>query len=355
MNNPTLEIVVGAQYGSEAKGHVTQRLAERAGVWGRYPHIIRVAGPNAGHTGYDSTGRAWALRQMPIGSVIDGMATIGIAAGSEIDPIVLISEIDALKDAGLLNEKVVWISEEATIIEDRHKEAEGGLVGSIGSTGKGIGAARADRLVRGADRLRDATGLSLELERRGVFIAPARWNPRSMIHNNQHVIVEGTQGFGLGLRAGHYPQCTSSDCRAIDFLSMAGLNPWEFDDTTIWAVARVFPIRVAGNSGPLKEETSWEALGLPEERTTVTKKIRRVGGEDWDLVREAVEANGSSNVKLALTMLDQKFPALRDVDIMGLAESELGYQVDDYLKSIQGKVGVPIGLVTTGPNTGSFL
>lgn len=360
MNNPTLEVVVGGQYGSEAKGHVTQRLAERALAAGRYPHIIRVAGPNAGHTGYDAKGKAWALRQVPIGSVIDGMATLGIAAGSEIDPPVLIDELDRLGRASLLKDKVVWISEEATIIEDRHKIEETGLIGAIGSTGKGIGAARADRLRRGAMQLKMDQTLIAELESRGVFVAPSRFNPRSMCHSNQSLIIEGTQGFGLGLRAGHYPQVTSSDCRAIDFLAMAGVNPWEFDRTTVWVVARVYPIRVAGNSGPLKDETSWEELGLPQERTTVTKKVRRVGGEDWNLVRDAVEANGPVNVQLALTMLDQKFPQLAnralflgDADVQAYPTE--WKDVKEYLRHVQTETGSRIGLVTTGPNTGVFL
>lgn len=361
MSNPTLEVVVGAQFGSEAKGHVTQRLAERASAWGRYPHVIRVAGPNAGHTGYDASGTPWALRQVPVASVIPSPATLGIAAGSEIDLPVLLEEIDTLTAAGLMQDKILWVSSEATMISQIHKTREiasaGGmnLIDKIGSTGKGIGAARADRLMRQAVRLVDDENAVKELTDRKVIIAPSRFNPRSMTHNNQHLIVEGTQGFGLGLRAGHYPQCTSSDCRAIDFLSMAGLNPWEFDDITVWAVARVYPIRVAGNSGPLKDETTWEELGLPEERTTVTKKVRRVGGEDWDLVRDAVEANGKSNVKVALTMLDQKFTDLRDVNIMALPDGNLSYEVDEYLRYVSQHVGVPIGLVTTGPNTATFL
>lgn len=375
MSNPTLEIVVGAQYGSEAKGHVTQRLAERAAAWGRYPHIVRVAGPNAGHTGYDKTGVPWALRQVPVASVISSPATLGIAAGSEIDLPVLLDEIDKLTFAGLMQDKILWVSSEATMINQIHKAQEMGdatfkvggvnvsagedLIAKIGSTGKGIGAARADRLMRQAVRLLDDENAIKELTARNVIIAPSRFNIRSMCHNNQHLIVEGTQGFGLGLRAGHYPQVTSSDCRAIDFLSMAGLNPWEFDDVTIWAVARVYPIRVAGNSGPLKDETSWEELGLPEERTTVTKKVRRVGGEDWDLVRDAVEANGKTNVKLALTMLDQKFPEVRDIDPTAPTgiplPVELGRQIDDYLASIRQQVGVRIGMITTGPNTAAFI
>lgn len=349
-NMRTLQVVVGGQFGSEAKGHVVQRLTERALLQGGGVQVIRVAGPNAGHTGYDRHGTAWALRQVPVAAVVDGPITLGICAGSEIDPPVLIDELERLQNAGLLANKVVWIDEEATIIDDLHKQAEGAvdLVGKIGSTGKGIGAARAERLMRNASRLADCPELMDDLSVRFNVIIGRVMAPAFM---GQHTIIEGTQGYGLGLHAGHYPQCTSSDCRAGDFMAMAGVHAWDFGDVEVWVVARIFPIRVAGNSGPLKDETTWEALGLPAERTTVTKKIRRVGLEDWDLVRNAVIANGSApTVRLAVTMLDQKIPSMRD-RIVTTDDNE----VMDYLRYIEREVGAEVRLATTGPNTATFI
>lgn len=369
----TLAVVVGAQFGSEAKGHVTQRLTERALMMGGVVQVVRVAGPNAGHTGYDRTGRAWALRQVPVAAVVDGAVVLGIAAGSEIDPDVLIDEIESLKDAGLLAGKTLWVHAEATLIDNEHKEVEAGglalgaggrrllnedeaegddLVKKIGSTGKGIGAARADRLLRGAKRLIDEPGLVKALQDLDVLVTPMTGTANVATHT----IVEGTQGYGLGLHAGFYPQCTSSDCRASDFMAMAGVHAWEFDEVEVWAVARVYPIRVAGNSGPLKGETSWEELNLPEERTTVTKKVRRVGAEDWDLVAGAVIANGGSPVvRVALTMLDQKFPDLRDRQISNGLDPSLAENVTDYLSAVQSAINAPIKMITTGPNTATWM
>jgi len=346
----TLQVVVGAQFGSEAKGHVVQRLAERALLLGGGVQVIRVAGPNAGHTGYDAHGNPWALRQVPVAAVVDGPITLGIAAGSEIDPPVLIDELDRLQKAGLLENKVVWIHEEATIIEPQHAEEEsaGSMSKKIGSTGKGIGAARAHRIWRNAMRLKDNTDLIDELATKYNVIIGKVISPRFMA---VHTIIEGTQGYGLGLHAGFYPQCTSSDCRAVDFMAMAGVHAWEFETVEVWAVARIFPIRVAGNSGPLKDETTWQELGLPEERTTVTKKVRRVGGEDWDLVRDAVIANGGSpTVRLAVTMLDQIMPSMRD-RLVAADDQE----VMDYISLIEAKTDAKVSLVTTGPNTATFI
>lgn len=354
-----LQIVVGGQYGSEAKGHVVQRLTERAQIDNACPQVVRVAGPNAGHTGYDKEGRAWALRQIPVAAVTDGAAVLGIAAGSEIDLPVLLDEYDSLRDAGLMRHKMMWVHGEATIITEHDKAIEAGLPGhanlpkSIGSTGKGIGAARSGRIMREPGRrLIDDPEAVEALHRRGIAIADHQHSVSGGIRSN-HTIIEGTQGYGLGLHAGHYPQCTSSNCRAVDFMAMAGVHSWEFQTTEVWVVARIFPIRVAGNSGPLHGETTWEALGLPDEHTTVTKKVRRVGSPDWELVARAVRANGGApTVRLAVTMMDQMFPELRDVAFHTVEADHDGAYA--YLRDIERTVKAHVGMVTTGPNTASF-
>src|SRR5699024_3380302 len=166
------EVVVGGHFGSEAKGHMVQRLTERRLEENpeSYVEVVRVAGPNAGHTRHDETGKAWAFRQLPVAAVVPGNVVLGIAAGSEIDPEVLLDELTRATNAGLLDDKTVWVSDEATIIEGNHKqlEAEAGLVQRAGSTGKGIGAARADRVMRTAKRLADCPELRNELKHYGV-------------------------------------------------------------------------------------------------------------------------------------------------------------------------------------------
>lgn len=355
-----LEVVVGAQFGSEAKGHVVQRLTERSLQRGGMTQVVRVAGPNAGHTGYDASGQAWPLRAVPVAAVVDGPLVLGVAAGSEVDPDVLLGEFDRLHEAGLMRNKMLWVHGSATVIEPTHIEQESpqgaDLHHKIGSTGKGIGAARSSRIWRKALRVCDSPGLLAELGKRGIPVAD---EDHVVAQRYETTIIEGTQGFGLGLHGAHYPQCTSSDCRAADFMAMAGVHAWEFDEVEVWAVARVFPIRVAGNSGALKGETSWGALGLPEERTTVTKKVRRVGAPDWDLVRAAVRANGGApTVRLAVTMIDQIFPGARDrkVEDLGfMAPEAVGGDLGWFLKDIERQTGASVEMITTGPNCASFL
>jgi adenylosuccinate synthase len=105
---------------------------------------------------------------------------------------------------------------------------------------------------------------------------------------------------------------------------------------------------VAGNSGPLESETSWEELGLEAERTTVTQKIRRVGHFDAALVKAAVEANGGSpTVKIALTMFDYIFPELKNQDGIDILSDEQ-YQ---YITDIENQTNAQVKLVGTGPST----
>lgn len=363
-----IDVVVGAAYGSEGKGHVTAQLVKRRVSEGFGVLNVRIAGPNAGHTVIDIDGNSFALRQIPVGAAIHPKVYLLIAAGSEIDPPVIFDELQRLREAGHPVDRLA-ISAEATIITDVHKETERALVGAIGSTGKGIGAARADRLMRNAPRLKDDEALIHAFVDLGIKIVD-QTDPGSFINGwmdtpRTAIIIEGTQGYGLGLRAGNYPFTTSSDCRAIDFMAMAGVSPWHVKtlQTNVWLVARVFPIRVAGNSGPMKGETSWEDLGLPEERTTVTQKIRRVGEWDSDLVRSALLANGGpqvsprSKVAIILTMVDQMFP-----DVQGFDGSEHlnayyrdninGYnELDKFIKNIESETGGQILGLTTSPST----
>lgn len=309
----TVQVVVGGQYGSEGKGAVVGKLAQEA-MGGGPSMVTRVAGPNAGHSAIDDLGRKWALRHVPAGMVTNRRIHGQIAAGSEVNFEVLRDEIQQLDAAGMKVSDRLWVSHEATVLEPHHidREHDVGLVGRIGSTGKGIGAARQDRLARTARRVMDCDSGMLE----GLNIGELEWRGYATC------IIEGTQGYGLGLRAGFYPQCTSSDCRAIDFLAMAGVSPWDqaVDDVQVWVVYRTFPIRVAGNSGPMVKELDWVELAersgghIKPERTTVTQKIRRVGEWDAGLARVAARENGGTpgaeNVFAAFTFLDYIDPTV---------------------------------------------
>lgn len=344
-----LSVVVGGQYGSEGKGAIAGHLTKPQR---RHVACIRVGGPNAGHTvlgnGPDGPNHPWRLRTIPVAAVTNHEATLIIAAGSEIDYSVLTYEAELLEDYGHPVWKRLIIDPQATILEQRHIDTETSqdLHGKIGSTGKGIGAARADRLMRGA---------SIWAEKpewhRTTPIPTHEYLAALIAETDTHIIIEGTQGYGLGLHAGHYPQCTSNDARAIDFLAMASINPWDpnIEIFRVYVVARVNPIRVAGNSGPLKDETTWENLGLEPELTTVTRKVRRVGAWDPDLVADAVQANGGSHaVRICLTMLDHVVPEVANYS--GPIEL-LPEQAQRWVNKVQVECDARVAMVGTGPRT----
>lgn len=360
----SLDVVVGGQFGSEAKGRVAGALAAKYGESHIRTMGIRVAGPNAGHVVFDA-GRRYAMRQIPV-AFVNPDAMLYIAPGSEVDLEVLKAELNMLEADGYKIRERLLVSPQATIITPANIVHEQGsdLVARLGSTAKGIGAARADRIWRTAPIIKDAEAyLDAEM---GVAVEDHDLN--TMFRNNKSglaVVLEGAQGYGLGLHAGHYPQCTSSDARAIDFLAMAGISPWSLNlfgaydrRFRIHVVVRPNPIRVAGNSGELKGETSWEALGLPQEHTTVTQKVRRVGEFDVDQVRAAVAANGYAHVGIAFSMVDQVIPEVagftRWRDVMNLPDEQFA-KFQAWQKEMNDSIGCEITSLGTGPESTIFL
>ena len=342
----SVDVVVGGQFGSESKGRVAAELVRRRSETSSRPVIsVRVGGPNAGHVAVSDLGESFAMRQIPVGFVVPS-AVLVIAPGSEVDPTVLWDEVHQLEEAGFEIRSRLFISPEATVLTQDHiqQEKDESIASRIGSTAKGIGAARADRIWRTASRVIDEPQLFPGLH----IVDPLNPNLGAA------VVIEGTQGYGLGLHAGHYPQCTSNDARAIDFLAQAGVMPWSAEQFQIHMVIRPNPIRVAGNSGPLTDETSWSDLGLPEERTTVTKKVRRVGAFDAEAVRAAIRGNGASAVRVHLAMADQIVPEL--AGLTGphtIVDSDVLEPIYEILDSFQGLA--PLVALGTGPATTMWL
>tara|TARA_R110002110_G_C13458731_1_gene717942 strand:- start:2145 stop:3206 length:1062 start_codon:yes stop_codon:yes gene_type:complete len=295
-----VSIVVGGQFGSEGKGKASleiARLSNRANI---PTTVVRVGGPNSGHTGFDKAGKKFALRQLPAGC-IDRDVDVVFPAGSYIDVDLLFAEIGELdfpKDR-------ITISPHARLISQEHKdwEAQGELVQSISSTGSGVGAAVMASVARGAKNFQLISLVAGDSEPLQPFLGNTTELLRSKLENSHRVIIEGTQGFGLSLLdGGYWPKATSRSTTASAALAEAGLSPLDVDDITL--VIRSFPIRVAGDSGPLLNEVTWEYVASLTGRraedirefTTVTQKLRRVGEFDAELVRAAIAANRPSRV-----------------------------------------------------------
>jgi adenylosuccinate synthase len=331
-------IVVGGQYGSEGKGKVVALRALRS----KSPLVVRCGGPNSGHTvtiGDLQVG----LRQVPTG-VINPASSLAIAAGCVVDEVVLLRELDLLK----LGPTRVVVDRRAVLIEEADRESERDLVGEIGSTASGTGAALVRRMQR-----RPGVRLAADSERlRGrVRIATVGDVIHEHLDNGGDVIVEGTQGFGLSLlHSKHYPHCTSRDTTAAAFAMEAGLSPRQVDEVVV--VLRTFPIRVGGNSGRLHDEISWEEVqaisGAPEcvpETTTVTGRLRRVARLDLDLVRDAVRYNRPTSLAvMGIDRVDHR--CHRSTTLDGLTT-----QGKSFIQKISDGTDTPVELVGTGFDT----
>lgn len=295
-----ISIVVGGQFGSEGKGKVALEIVRRSG--GRVT-AIRVGGPNSGHTAFDRQGRRWALRQMPA-ACIDRNVDVVFPAGAYLDVDVLMREIAAL-DYPLDR---ITVSPNAQIVTEQHKswESQAALTSSIGSTGSGVGGAVMALVAREAPNfpLKAVHAHDHDLLRPFIRRDDISLTLNTRLALGERVIIEGSQGFGLSLLdGGYWPKATARSTTAAAALAEAGLSPRYVDDITM--VLRSYPIRVAGDSGPLLGETTWEeiarragvALDL-REYTTVTQKLRRVGEFDAALVRRALAANAPHRVVL---------------------------------------------------------
>ncbi len=328
-----ISVVVGGQFGSEGKGKVALEIARRSS---EPVVVVRVGGPNSGHTAYDRAGGRHVLRQLPAGC-IDRDVDVVLPAGSYIDVDVLSSEIEGLD----FPRERIRVSAYARIITEQHKrwEAASRLAGAIGSTGSGVGAAVMASVARGADNFELESFESVDHPGLEPFICDTSDHLRGRLDAGHRVIVEGTQGFGLSLlEGGYWPKATSRSTTAAGALAEAGLSPVDVDDVTM--VIRSFPIRVAGNSGPLVGETTWEDIaektgrdGDLREYTTVTKRLRRVGCFDPILVRRALAANRPT--RLVLNHLDHigdkqdlDNPQSSVVAFVRRIESEIGREVD---------------------------
>jgi adenylosuccinate synthase len=326
-------VVVGGQFGSEGKGKVALELAREQ----QAAAVIRVGGPNSGHTAIDNAQRIWQLRQLPTAALVNDVYCI-LPAGALIDPKVFLAEVSLLQ----LTPERVLIDPNAMVITagDRETEARWDLVRTIGSTGSGTGAAVARRISRTQP---DALASSSPPLAR--FIQPTAPFVSGLLRQGRRVVVEGTQGFGLSVfHTPEYPKATSRDTTAAACLSEAGISPRYVDDVTL--VIRALPIRVAGDSGRLPNETTWEMIAeeasLPRgwhELSTVTGKKRRIGRFDPEIVRRAIEVNKPD--RIVMNHVDLVDPECRRGVLTSRALA--------LTKSIQDQLSMPINWIGHSP------
>lgn len=297
-NRQLVDVLVGGQFGSEGKGHIAAYLARE------YDVLMRVGGPNAGHTVAGPKGK-YVYCQLPSGSA-DTNADILIGPGATLDVPRLLKEIEDCKiDANRL-----YIDPQAMVIEEEDKEEEKRLVEQIGSTGSGSGAAAARRIM-GRLNTEIATKLARDNDELEPYVHSTQDRLRKAFAKGQFVLLEGTQGSGLSLYHGHYPHVTSRDTNVAGCLAEAGIPPGRV--RRVLMVIRPMPIRVQNpdkdrESGPLKHEVTTDeiadAAGLDRkevyktEHSSRTNKPRRIGWFDWERFRVACALNAPTDIVL---------------------------------------------------------
>lgn len=333
----TVDVLVGGQFGSEGKGHIASFLAKE------YDLLVRVGGPNAGHSVFEKPA-PYIHHLLPCGTR-NTSADLIIAPGTTLSLNKLLEEIDQCE----VGPDRLKIDGQAMIITEEDIRAEEDLKRTISSTGQGVGAATARRIMgRGA-----ITRLARDFQELRPFIADTSDALERAYQQNKKILVEGTQGTGLSLYHGSYPHVTSRDTSVAGCLSEAGISPTRLRKVIM--VCRTYPIRVAnakeGTSGPLSQELEWQAIanrsGIPletleaKEVTSTTGRSRRVGSFDWVQLHKAASLNGPTDI--ALTFVDYLDPKNKDARRF----EQLSSETIQFIEEIENVASAPVSLIST--------
>ncbi len=328
-------VIVGAQWGDEGKGKVTDLLAEQADV------VIRFqGGNNAGHT-IVRDGQEFKFHLIPSGILYPGKAC-AIGNGVVIDPRVLTGELDALRSRKI-DVSGLRISANAHLIMPYHVkldtagEAKLGKL-SIGTTRRGIGPCYADKASRLGIRVQDLLDekilrkkIMAAMEPKAPALREFAKDPELDLHamteefltyghrlephitDTAHlcwealdagdtVLFEGAQGTLLDLDHGTYPFVTSSNPVAGAACVGAGVGPADIDE--VWGITKAYTTRVGAGPFPteLTDEIGDQIRERGQERGTTTGRDRRCGWMDLVALRYAVRLNTMS--ALVVTKLD---------------------------------------------------
>lgn len=297
----SITAIVDLQFGSTGKGLIAGYLSEK----NDYDMVISANMPNAGHTYVEASGNKRVHKVLPSGIYSKNLKYIAIGPGAVFDPDRLLLELEGIRRAGI--KAAVIIHPQAGVLLPRHAEAERASLSHISSTMQGSMAALVEKMGRARDGANIASNMPEDVRMRLAdfdcwVISNSNWNGNMWAMRN--ILMEGSQGYSLGLSAGFYPYCTSRDCTVWRLLADCGVQNFD-GKLRVIGTARVHPIRVGntadGNSGPCyndQRELTWEELGQTPETTTVTGRVRRVFTFSNQQIQDAMIANRVDEVFL---------------------------------------------------------
>lgn len=398
MQEAKFNIILDGQHGSSGKGKMSTYLAHKYQV----TNVSSANFPNAGHS-FVHKDYKFVAKAIPTAAGLKKVFGIGmncfISPGSGFDWKRLIQEWD---ESGRPR---IFVHERASVVTNDHKVREERGADStkhIASTMQGTAAALADKILRKKDTalaygsasegrvsvadwarflsnsdpdinaLFDQPGTFREFTEKVQVVAPnsfrdMTWN---LINEGHSWLHEGSQGYALSIDHGsHYPNCTSRNCTTQAAMDYMAIPPKMVGD--IYLNLRTFPIRVGnvveggeqlGHSGdfyPDSTETTWEAVadgaGMPpeerallaeRERTTVTKRIRRVSTFSFQNLADAVKTNGIT--KLCVNFV--QYLNWKDNGLRGNRSSLslLSKETRDFVARVEDVANLPVVLIGTG-------
>lgn len=339
--------IMGAQWGDEGKGKVTDILGEHFDVIAR-----ACGGANAGHT-IVVGGKKHVFRLLPAGCLHDKPVVLG--SGMVIHLPTLLEEIELLKKAGVELVDRLFISSAAHILFDFHKDIDGAMeekrANAIGTTKKGIGPAYMDKagrtgirmerlkenlksdLTERAKSVKEAYGVTVDVDTEisnleaakkviGNRIIPSLPLFMQDLLETKTVVIEGAQATLLDLDHGTYPYVTSSYTTAAGALQGLGLAPSALKSCI--GIVKAYCSRV-GSGEFLTEEIGERGDQLRErggEYGSVTGRPRRCGWLHMPDIAYSTFINGFTCLNLTkLDVLDDE----AEIPVgIGVDTSEIG-------------------------------
>ncbi len=406
--------IIGAQWGDEGKGKITDLLAEKSDLVIRYQ-----GGHNAGHTIWVN-GQKTVLHVIPSG-VLHPHCTSVIGHGVVLEPENFLNELKKIKTVAKVTPENLKVSATATVITQYHKlldaarEAQGPE--KIGTTGKGIGPAYEDKISRRAIKVKDLLDKDSLIRRLGVghsekailfknlyqidfpsieeeverlyklgqemkdYVCDTFSLIDESLAKGKRLLYEGAQGILLDIDYGTYPYVTSSSTTASGIFTGAGIPNHKLEE--VIGVAKAYTTRVG--EGPFPTELFDELGALIQtkgnEVGATTGRKRRCGWLDIPLLRYAIKS--SQLTSIALTKLDilSNLPELKicyayevngqkvDCAYPGInlqhakplfkdftpfkddfSESKISNDLNTYMSFIQDSLGIPVSIYAYGPD-----
>jgi adenylosuccinate synthase len=396
-------IVLGAQWGDEGKGKIVDMLSANMDLVVRFQ-----GGANAGHTVICGD-EQYVLHLIP-GGIVSGNAVNVIGNGCVVDPVIFAEEVDYLinKNIPVSPEKLI-VSQQAHMVTPVHKHMDKVLNEHIGTTGRGIGPAYGDKITRTGIRMEtildgsflerfhkqaadarilcekvyekdfiDLKQAEAELSEAVARIKPFVKDTIEIIYNvtktSGNILFEGAQGTLLDIDHGTYPFVTSSSTAIGGAFTGSGVFV-EFDKRI--GIVKAYTTRVGEGPFPteLHDEVGEKLRKNGNEFGATTGRPRRCGWLDLKQLKRSFIINGFNYISLSKISCLSGFETVKaavDYDAQGqpvyrefdgwTEEVEGATSVDQlppacksYIDFIEEYLGVPVGMISTGPDRDNII